>query len=89
MPENPSTVCKTIVDLYEQHAQAFDRDRSRSLQERTWLDRFLVYVRPGGTVQQAATKRHQLVAALPLSLRKASGFLSKHLAFLEALPRAA
>jgi len=50
MPENPSTVCKPVVDLYERHAQAFDRDRSRSLQERTWLDRFLVYVRPGGTV---------------------------------------
>ena len=40
-------------------------------------------------MQQAATKRHQLVAALPLSLRKASGFPSMHLAFLEAQPRAA
>jgi trans-aconitate methyltransferase len=50
MPENPSTVSKPVVDLYERHAQAFDRDRSRSLQERSWLDRFLVYVRPGGTV---------------------------------------
>jgi len=31
----------------------------------------------------------QRVAALPLSLRKASGFPSMRLAFLEALPRAA
>lgn len=38
------------MDLYERHAVSFDRDRSRSLQERTWLDRFLRHVRPGGTV---------------------------------------
>jgi 2-polyprenyl-3-methyl-5-hydroxy-6-metoxy-1,4-benzoquinol methylase len=44
-------VCKDdIVDLYERHSRAYDRDRSRSLQERTWLDRFLLGVRPGGTV---------------------------------------
>jgi SAM-dependent methyltransferase len=36
--------------LYERHARDYDRDRSRSLQERAWLDRFLQYVRPGGTV---------------------------------------
>ena len=40
----------TVVDLYERHAREFDRDRSRSLFERAWLDRFLVHVRPGGTV---------------------------------------
>jgi cyclopropane fatty-acyl-phospholipid synthase-like methyltransferase len=39
-----------IVDLYERHAQDFDRDRSRRLQEKAWLDRFLVHVRPSGTV---------------------------------------
>jgi SAM-dependent methyltransferase len=44
-------MCKdAIVDLYERHSRAYDRDRSRSLQERTWLDRFLAHVRPGGTV---------------------------------------
>jgi len=44
-------VCKdSVVDLYERHAQAWDRDRGRSLQERAWLDRFLSHVRPGGTV---------------------------------------
>jgi SAM-dependent methyltransferase len=40
----------TVVDLYERHSDEFDRDRSRSLQERAWLDRFLVHVRVGGTI---------------------------------------
>ena len=44
-------MCKdSVIDLYERHAQAYDRDRGRSLQERAWLDRFLRFVRPGGTV---------------------------------------
>jgi SAM-dependent methyltransferase len=51
IPENSLDVCKdSVVDLYERHAQAWDRDRGRSLQERAWLDRFLSHVRPGGTV---------------------------------------
>jgi cyclopropane fatty-acyl-phospholipid synthase-like methyltransferase len=40
----------TVVDLYERHAQDFDRDRSRTLHEKAWLDRFLAHVRPSGTV---------------------------------------
>jgi trans-aconitate methyltransferase len=40
----------SIVDLYERHARSFDRDRNRSLQERSWLDRFLAHVRPAGAV---------------------------------------
>lgn len=44
-------MCKDrVVDLYERHALAYDRDRSRSLQERAWLDRFLSRVPPGGTI---------------------------------------
>jgi trans-aconitate methyltransferase len=39
-----------IVDIYERHAHSFDCDRSRSLQEKTWLDRFLDCVRSAGTV---------------------------------------
>ena len=35
---NPSSA--RIIDLYERHAHAFDRDRGRSLFERGWLDRF-------------------------------------------------
>ena len=41
---------EAIIDLYERHAHAFDRDRGRSLQERHWLDRFLTLVPVGGTV---------------------------------------
>jgi cyclopropane fatty-acyl-phospholipid synthase-like methyltransferase len=44
MPKN------AIVHLYERHAESYDRDRGRSLQERRWLDMFLSHVRPGGTV---------------------------------------
>jgi trans-aconitate methyltransferase len=40
----------TIIDLYERHADAFDRDRGRTLQERAWLDRLLAHVPTGGTV---------------------------------------
>jgi 2-polyprenyl-3-methyl-5-hydroxy-6-metoxy-1,4-benzoquinol methylase len=39
-----------VVDLYERHAQDFDRDRGRSLQEKTWLDRFLRHVPSSGVV---------------------------------------
>jgi trans-aconitate methyltransferase len=49
--EDAPTVCKdTVVDLYERHTREYDRDRSRSLQERAWLDRFVIYVRRAGTV---------------------------------------
>jgi SAM-dependent methyltransferase len=51
MLEDVPTVCQdTVVDLYERHAREYDCDRSRSLQERAWLDRFLIHVRPGGTI---------------------------------------
>jgi predicted TPR repeat methyltransferase len=51
MAEHPSPACReAVVDLYERHAPIYDRDRSRALQERAWLDRSLVHVRPGGTV---------------------------------------
>lgn len=40
----------TVVDLYERHSHEYDRDRSRSLQERVWLDQFLKHVRVGGIV---------------------------------------
>lgn len=39
-----------VVALYERNADAYDRERTRSLQEREWLDRFLSRVTPGGTV---------------------------------------
>lgn len=39
-----------VIDLYDRHADDYDRDRSRSLQERAWLDEFLSHVRPAGTI---------------------------------------
>lgn len=39
-----------ITGLYERHAWDYNEDRSRSLMEKGWLDRFLAFVRPGGTV---------------------------------------
>lgn len=39
-----------IIDLYERRAADFDNDRSRTLQERAWLDRFLLKVPVTGRV---------------------------------------
>lgn len=39
-----------IVDFYERRAREFDRDRSRSLHERAWLDRFVALLTPAATV---------------------------------------
>ena len=39
-----------IINLYENHAAAWDRQRKRELIERSWLERFAGLVRPGGTV---------------------------------------
>jgi trans-aconitate methyltransferase len=39
-----------MIDLYERHARDFDRDRGRSLQEKTWLDRFLGFLKSPATV---------------------------------------
>lgn len=35
---------EAVIDLYERHARDYDEDRSRGLQERDWLDKFLEYV---------------------------------------------
>jgi predicted TPR repeat methyltransferase len=50
MAGEPDVTGKSIIDLYERHARDFDRDRNRTLQEKSWLDRFLGYVRQSGTV---------------------------------------
>lgn len=39
-----------ILALYQRHAVAYNRERSRALFEREWLDRFLEQVTPGGTI---------------------------------------
>jgi SAM-dependent methyltransferase len=42
---------ESIIDLYERHAHAYERDRGDSLAgERTWLDRFLRHVPAGARV---------------------------------------
>jgi SAM-dependent methyltransferase len=41
---------KIAVDLYGRHAEAWDRDRSRDLIERPWLDRFTQPLSPGASI---------------------------------------
>jgi 2-polyprenyl-3-methyl-5-hydroxy-6-metoxy-1,4-benzoquinol methylase len=41
---------RDIIALYERLASEYDHDRSRTLVEKDWLDRFLRHVPPGGTV---------------------------------------
>ncbi len=38
-----------IIDLYQRNAKAWDDARSRSLLEKTWLDRFVALLPPAGT----------------------------------------
>ncbi len=40
----------TIIPLYDRHAQAYDRQRGRSLFEKSWLDAFVALLPPGGDV---------------------------------------
>lgn len=54
---------ETIIDLYERRALHYDRDRSRSLQERDWLERFLEYVRPPGEVLDLGCGMGEPIAA--------------------------
>jgi trans-aconitate methyltransferase len=39
-----------IVGLYERHAESFDKERGKTLFEKSWLDRFLGILRRGGTI---------------------------------------
>jgi SAM-dependent methyltransferase len=39
-----------IVDLYDRHAAVWDQDRSKSLFEKPWLDRFLALLPAGGSI---------------------------------------
>jgi trans-aconitate methyltransferase len=39
-----------IVGLYDRHADAWDKDRSRRLMEKAWLDRFRALLPAGGTI---------------------------------------
>lgn len=39
-----------IIGLYDRHAAAYDRQRGRSLFEKTWLDPFLALIPKGGAI---------------------------------------
>ncbi|MGA7489163.1 MAG: class I SAM-dependent methyltransferase [Xanthobacteraceae bacterium] len=39
-----------IVDLYDRHAAVWDGDRTKSLFEKAWLDRFLALLPAGGSI---------------------------------------
>jgi SAM-dependent methyltransferase len=39
-----------LVDLYDRHAAVWDQDRSKSLFEKPWLDRFLALLPAGGSI---------------------------------------
>ena len=45
-----SNEAERIADIYDRHAETWDRERGRNLVERTWLDSFLSLVRPGGAI---------------------------------------
>ena len=52
-----------IVGLYEKHAQAFDRDRGRSLFEKSWLDRFLSLLPKSASVLDIGCGHGEPIAA--------------------------
>ncbi|MFA5958850.1 class I SAM-dependent methyltransferase [Hyphomicrobium sp.] len=45
-----SDAADRIVNLYDRHAKTWNRERSRSLFEAPWLNRFLELVPPGGAI---------------------------------------
>jgi SAM-dependent methyltransferase len=67
MPQLPDDMSASIIPLYERHAQAYDRDRARSLQERAWLDSFLAAVPPSGTVLDLGCGMGEPIAAYCLA----------------------
>lgn len=58
---------RRVVGLYERHAGAYDRDRSRGLMERDWLDAFLGLVPPGGHVLDLGCGMGEPIAAYLLA----------------------
>lgn len=56
-----------IVDLYQRHARAWDETRGRSLFEKSWLDRFVDLLPPGGTVLDAGCGGGEPIAAYLIS----------------------
>lgn len=68
-----------VVDLYERHALAWDRDRGKSLFERPWFDRFLSLVPEGGSVLDIGCGSAEPLAAYLIAQgRRVTGIDSSH-----------
>ena len=48
MKKSPTSPADNVVALYQEHARAFERQRSRDLFERGWLTRFLALLPASG-----------------------------------------
>lgn len=56
-----------VIGIYRRHASLFDRERSRSLLERPWLERFRALLPPGGAVLDLGCGMGEPVAAFLLA----------------------
>lgn len=45
-----SDASRDIIGLYTEHGNDFDKERGRSLAEKTWLDRFTSFLPKGGSI---------------------------------------
>lgn len=59
----PRSSSEHIIDLYERHARTFDRDRSKTLFEKPWLDRFLAELPPRPVVLDVGCGSGEPIAA--------------------------
>lgn len=50
MSDDLSPLPDAVGDTYSTHAEDFDRERTKTLFERPWLDRFAALLPPGGTI---------------------------------------
>ncbi len=66
-PASDPDPASSIIDLYERHAEEFDRDRGRSLFEESWLDRFLQLLPRGASVLDIGCGMGEPIAGYLLS----------------------
>jgi trans-aconitate methyltransferase len=59
---------RDIIELYDEHVAEYDSERSRSLIEKAWLDRFAKYVPTRGTVLDIGCGMGQPIASYLLGL---------------------
>ncbi len=51
-----------ILSIYQQHADTFTRERSQSLFEKPWLDKFIAQVGHQGRILDIGCRTGQLIA---------------------------